>query len=211
MIEFMDEERAKKVLRSFLMPGEALESVGKAINYRWGRNYYVGTTGTRAILLNWSFDNDRYVVTEVPLEKMDEFMRRKRIRPISFNTPFLIRKKDLSLYERLKELVSGDLEAEERLVSFAKARKGFKDFLIAITDKRILVYRMGGKASLKNAESFAFSELVDASLLYGKKPMTMEIPYEGNCNLRFRLSMADGTVRTYNIVGLSGYVNTVGI
>ncbi len=211
MIEFMDEERASKVLRSFLKPGEMLESVEKAINYRWGRNYYVGITETRAILLNWSFYNDRYMLTEVPREGMDEFMRRKRIRPISFDTPFLTREKDFALYERLKGAVSGDLEAGERLISFAKARRAFKNFLIAITDRRIMMYGMGRKTSLQGPENISFSSLRDAALLYGKKPVAMEIPYEGNYNLKIKLSLLDGTVETYNIIGLSSYSTTVGI
>ncbi len=52
MLKFMDEERVKKGIQETLQSGETLQSVGKAMNRRWGFRYYTGFTNNRAVLFH---------------------------------------------------------------------------------------------------------------------------------------------------------------
>jgi hypothetical protein len=209
LITFLDEDRVRNLFKRWLEPDEETISIGKAYSKNWGTRYYTCSTDQRVLLVSWSHSNNEFVSKEVPIGNTDAYLKKKRIVLIPFDQPFLFEDKELVVYERLRDIILSNLPDGEELISMARARRNFLSYLLAISNNSLVVLRIKRKRrEVLNAQAYKISELKELSLLYGKKRVVMEVPYENNFNLILKVEKADSKAELYSIMTVYGWGGT---
>lgn len=205
----MDEKRVRTLFSRWLEADEDTSSIGKAYSKNWGTRYYTCSTNRRMLLVSWSHFDNKFVSKEVPIGDAYAYLRKKGIVTIPFDHPYLFKEKEMAIYKGLLDIALSALPEGEELVTITRARKGFLSYLLAISDNSLVILRKRRKSrEVLDAQSYRLSELKELSLLYGKKRVVMEVPYENNFNLRLKVVTADKRVELYGIVTIDGWGGT---
>lgn len=168
---FLTEEKVKEILSKDLPQGEALVFVGHGFSHLWGFTYYVGKSenmGVTAQLFNGCHIHEPTIMT---MDAIEEFIRKKKIEIFPFDMPPLQHENNRNVFRIMKEAVEKSLEPEEEFVTLCRASKFlFKNFLIGITDQRILLFKLKPTWKLqiiRLEETYSLSDVAEMTIPYG--------------------------------------------
>jgi hypothetical protein len=166
----LTEEKVKEFLSQDLPKGEVLEFVGHGFSHLLGFTYYIGRSkgiGVTAQLFNGCHIHEPITM---PLEVFKDFASKKRVEIFPFDVPPLQYEKNREIYHILKDTIEKHLELDEDLVTLCRAsRYGLKNYLIGITDRRLLLFTIKPKKRLEvtGLESFPLSGVEEITIPYG--------------------------------------------
>lgn len=204
MLVFRDEKWAQNALSIHLEPSETLTSVGKAMGK--GYSYYTGFTNRRVFMIRCS----RPIGVPVfitPLEELEQFVNRKRIKLLPFSSPFLLREKEIKTFESLRQIAELHSDVNGPLRTIVRADYRLRHFCLAIYDDKIISTEITRRSTSitknQNYEVIPSPNVVGFGSFSKKADVSLETPFHGFPQY-LTIILENGDTRLYGVTTVSG-------
>lgn len=209
--DFLTVNKVIQLLSSSLPAGEELEFVGHGVSHLWGFIYYVGSSDSYGVIAKLSNECRIEQPAIMPIGPFEAFIREKKIDVFPFDVPPLPGEKERAAFLDMWEAIRHYSEPDESFVTLCRASKfGYKNILIGITDKRIMIFKLKPKRELEIVALESSSPLADVEEitilrgLFGAESLPTRVPYIDYGRI-LRISFSNGKVVKYGMTNTSGH------